>query len=141
MFGIGEDLLVGGAVRAGVPGGVFLLMAFLAVRSHGHHVHVTQANGFRDPAAEVNGDVAQLGGHAGIVAVQAGCRVLMSGGMDHADIARHLVAAGASGSMLRGVVVGRPKHAGGDKSRHRDHGESTYFQNPFQDRSPVPFQL
>lgn len=35
-----EDLAIGGAVGAGVPGGVFLLMTLLTVFCHSNHVNI-----------------------------------------------------------------------------------------------------
>ena len=71
LHGIGEDLLVGGAVRAGVPGCVLLLVAVLAVGYHRDNIHVAQADGLRQRAEEMDADVAQLGGQAGLVALHA----------------------------------------------------------------------
>ncbi len=109
--GIGEDLRVSGAVRPGVPGCVFVLMAFLAVCGHRENVDVAQADGLRSAPNEMHADVAKLGGEAGFVAVHAG-GVAVGRGVDCICVCGHLVAAGAALSTLGRVVVRRAVDAG-----------------------------
>ena len=59
---VGEDLRVGSAVRSGMPGCIFMLMAFLAVRGHRKNVDIAKADRLRSVAGEMDADVAQLGG-------------------------------------------------------------------------------
>ena len=96
---IGEDLCVGRAVRTGMPRGVLMLMAFLAVRSHRKYVNIAEMNCFRRVAAEMYADVTQLGGKARLMAIHArGAAV--RGTVHRAHILRHFVAACASLAVL-----------------------------------------
>ena len=110
LWGIGEDLRVGGGVRPGVPGGVFVLMAALAVGGHGEHVQSRRRMDSGSRAEEMDADVTQLGGEAGVVAVEA-AHVVVRRAVDGADLCGHLVAVGAAGAVLRCVVVRRAVHA------------------------------
>ena len=100
VHGIGKDLAVGGAVRPGMPGGVFVLVALLAVRHHLQHIHIAQPDGLRPVADEMNPDVAQLGCQARLVAIHA-AHVAMRRTVHHAHVRGHLVAACAALPVLR----------------------------------------
>ena len=69
---IGEDLSVGSAVRSGMPGCIFMLMAFLAVRGHCKNVGIAKTDRLRSVAGKMDADVAQLGGETGFMAIHAG---------------------------------------------------------------------
>jgi len=68
--GIGEYLRVRCAVRAGMPRGVLMLMAFLAVCGHREHVGIAEPDRF-GRAGEMYTNVTQLGGEASFMAIHA----------------------------------------------------------------------
>lgn len=68
MRGVGEYLGVGCTVRASMPAGEFVLVTCLAIRSHRRQVDIAQTDGLRDWAEDVDADMAQLGGEAGVMA-------------------------------------------------------------------------
>ena len=55
-----------------MPVGVLMLVALLAAGRHGEHIDIAQANGLRSLPDEMHADVAQLGGQARFVAIEAG---------------------------------------------------------------------
>ncbi len=69
--GVCKDLLIRSAVGADVPARVLLLVTALAVRRHGEHIDVAQADGLRNGAEDVHADMAQLGLEAGFMALHA----------------------------------------------------------------------
>lgn len=138
--GIGEDLCVGGAMRACLPGSVFVLMAFLAACGHREHVAVAQANCFRRIATEVNADMPQLGGEAGFVAIHA-CGGAVDRRVNSAGVCGHLMATGAALSALRGVVVGSAVDEGDRQCRNNGNSQGSKFDESHHERKAVPFQL
>jgi hypothetical protein len=90
--GIGEDLGIGRRMGSGVPAGVFLLMALLAVRRHRENVRFTQADSLGPGSRKMHANVAEFGGETGFVAIQAGT-VAMRRAMHAGAVDRHFVAA------------------------------------------------
>ncbi len=73
---IDENLAVGRAMRPGMPRGVFMLMAFLAVPCHGEHVGVAESDRFRQVPVEMYADMTQLGGNARFMAIHTRCSAM-----------------------------------------------------------------
>ena len=121
---IREDLGIGGAVRAGMPRGVFVLMALLTLRCHRKHVGIAEMNCLTRMSREMYADVPQLGRKTCVMAVETGGGAVRRG-MHSAGKRSHLVAARASLSMLRGVVVRRTVEKRNAQSRGgRDTGQA-----------------
>ena len=60
VFGIKEDIFISEAVRAVLPLGGFLLMAFLAAADHGVDVHGAEADRVAISAANVLNEAADI---------------------------------------------------------------------------------
>ena len=140
VHGIDEDLRLGSAVRTGVPGCVFVLMALLTGRGHFRQVDIAKVDFLRSAAAEMDADVAQLCGEAGFVAVETS-QGAMCRAMDGASICGHLVTTGAALAALRGVVIRRAVYEHDGQARAERDNEADKFEVAHHERNAVPFQL
>lgn len=99
LLAIGKDLRIGGAMRTGVPRGVFLLVASLAVCARGEDIHLAQPDVFRPFVRDMHPRVPQLCAQAGVVALHAAhCTVRRI--VRNENVRLHLVAARASLAAL-----------------------------------------
>lgn len=138
--GIGKYLRICGAVRTGLPRGELVLMTALALRSHGGHVDIAKTDCLRRLREEMHADVTQLGRHAGLVAIKAGCGA-MHGAMDGAGVRGHLMTTGAALAVLRGVIVRRRVGERDGESRGGCEDKAGEFEKSHHERKAVPFQL
>ena len=95
---------------------------------------------FRRLPEEMDADVAQLGGKARLVAIQA-CGSAVRGSVDGICIGGHLVAACAPLAVLRCVVVRRAVDACDAEERAACEQECERLEQAHHERNAVPFQL
>jgi hypothetical protein len=133
VFGVGEDLLIGRAVWAGMPSCVLSLVAPLAARGHLHHIYVAQMDGFGQASKEVDADVPELRGETCFVAIEA-CGCAMCRVVNSPDIGGHLVATCAAGAMLRGIVPGRAEYASHGQQCRQSENQSSDLDEMHHER-------
>lgn len=93
--GISKDLLIGGAVGTGAPGGVFLLVAALATTCHSKIIDIAQMNILGKIPEKVHADVPQLRSQILLVAIHT-VQLAVCRHVSVSDKLCHLMAARAS---------------------------------------------